>query len=169
MGAPRGNRARPVRAAARRADEPAGRRGGSDTIWAVVIAAIVYLVLAVVVGAVAVVALAGRLPRNRWLGLQTDATLRDDATFAAANRVAAPSQLGAALVLLLGALGGLALDGGAALFAVIAAPVVALVALGAGAGIAQRVAAAMEPQDIGACGHSCGACSLQDTCESAVH
>lgn len=135
----------------------------------VVIAAIVYLVLAVALGAVAAAALAGSLPRNRWLGLRTDATLRDDATFRAANRVAAPAQLGAAAVLLLGALGGLLLDGGAALFVVITAPAAAVVLMAMSAGIAQRVATAMEPDDIGACGHSCGACSLQGSCDTAVH
>ncbi len=135
----------------------------------VVIAAIVFLVLAVALGAVAAAALSGSLPRNRWWGLRTDATLRDDATFRTANRVAAPAQLGAAAVLVLGACGGLLLDAAAALFVVIAAPVVAVVLTAVGAGIAQRVAAAMPPADAGACGHSCGACSLQDSCASAVH
>ncbi|WP_200171326.1 SdpI family protein [Tomitella cavernea] len=134
-----------------------------------VIAAIVFLVLAVVLGAVAAAALSGRLPRNRWWGLRTDATLRDDATFRAANRVAAPAQLGAAAVLVLGACGGLLLGDAAALFVVIAAPVVAVVLTAVGAGIAQRVAAAMPPADGGPCGHSCGACALQDSCASAVH
>lgn len=135
----------------------------------VVIAAIVFLVSAVVLGGVSGLALAGKLPRNRWVGLRSAATLRDEATFRSANRVAAPAQSGAAVVLVLGAVGALLLDGGAALVTVIAAPIVALVLMAVGAGIGQRVAGAMPAPDLGSCGNSCGACSLQGSCETAVH
>src|SRR5699024_10390715 len=104
-------------------------------ISAVVTAGIVYIVLAAVLAAAASVALAGRLPRNRWVGLRTDASLRDDATFRTANRVAAPSQAGGAAVLVLGALGALLLGGGAALTVAITAPVFAAVLVGLGAAI----------------------------------
>lgn len=134
----------------------------------VVIAALVYILLAVALAAAASVALAGRLPRNRWVGLRTDASLRDDATFRAANRVAAPSQAGGAVVLVLGALGALLLDGAAALAVAVAAPVFVAILIGIGAVIGQRVATAMPAEDTGMCGHSCGACSLQDECASAA-
>jgi hypothetical protein len=39
-----------------------------------------------------------RLPRNRFAGIRTPATLRSDAAFIAANRVAAPPVLAAAVV-----------------------------------------------------------------------
>lgn len=44
----------------------------------------------------------GLLPRNRFAGVRTPASLRSDAAFAAANRVAAPPVLAAAAVCLTG-------------------------------------------------------------------
>jgi uncharacterized membrane protein len=48
-----------------------------------------------------------RLPRNRFAGIRTPATLRSDAAFIAANRVAAPPILAAGVIY--AAAGGLAL------------------------------------------------------------
>ncbi len=60
----------------------------------VLIVAVLLFVLALVVGAVGVAALTGKLPRNRWAGVRTPDALRDDEAFALANKVAAPSMLG---------------------------------------------------------------------------
>src|SRR5699024_6574266 len=147
----------------------AGGAQASYIMSRVVIAAIVYFASAVVLGGVSASALAGRLPRNRWVGLRSAATLRDEDAFRAANRVAAPAQAGAAVILVLGAIGALLLDGGAALATVVVAPIVALVLMAVGAGVGQRVAHAMPAPDLGPCSHSCGSCSLQGSCETAVH
>lgn len=128
------------------------------------IVATVLFVLALAVGGIAVAGLTGRLPRNRWAGVRTADALRDDATFTLANKVAAPSQLGAAGLLVLGAVGALALDTVPGLIAVAVAVVAAFVTAGVGGSIGARVAAAA-PAGTEGCGTSCGACSLRGACE----
>ena len=58
-----------------------------------------------------------RLPRNRFVGIRTPATLRSEAAFSAANRVAAPSVLAAGAVCAAG--GALTLGTGGPALAVI--------------------------------------------------
>ena len=132
------------------------------------IAAIVLLILAVLLGALAATGLRGKLPRNRWLGIRNEATLRDDDTFRVANQVAAPTQIAAAAALLLGGLVCLTLDGVAGVVVVAIAVLGALALLAVGASLGIRTAAAM-PDDTGACGNSCGACSLSGSCDSSTH
>lgn len=133
-------------------------------MWGVLIAAILLLVLAVYLGALSAAALLGKLPRNRWVGIRTEATLRDDDTFRVANQVAAPTQIAAAAALLLGGLASFKLDGVAGVIVIVVAIIagLALMVIGASTGI--RTAAAMPAPDTGACGNSCGACSLSDSC-----
>ena len=132
------------------------------------IAAIVLFVLAALLSALAAVGLLGKLPRNRWVGIRTAATLRDDETFRVANQVAGPTQIAAAAALLLGGLVALKTDGIAGIIVVVLAALAALVLLALGASAGIRTAAAM-PDDIGACGESCGACSLSGSCDSSTH
>ncbi|MEZ5152073.1 SdpI family protein [Rhodococcus zopfii] len=129
------------------------------------IVAIVLFVLALVVGAVAVAGLTGRLERNRWAGVRTADTLRDDETFTLANKVAAPTVLGAAVLLVAGGVAALTLPTVAGVIAVVVTIVAALVTAGAGGSIAARVAAATKPEETEGCGTSCGACSLRGACE----
>ncbi|WP_235174412.1 SdpI family protein [Tomitella biformata] len=124
--------------------------------------------LAVLLGSLAAVGFAGKLPRNRWLGIRTEATMRDDETFRVANLVAAPTQVGGAIALLLGGIASFKLDGVAGIIIVVVALLAALALLGLGASIGIRTAAAM-PDDVGACGNSCGACSLSGSCDSSTH
>lgn len=131
-------------------------------------AAIVLIVLAVLLVALATVGLLGKLPRNRWLGIRTEATLRDDATFRAANQVAAPTQVAGGIALLLGGITSFKFDGAAGIIVIIVALVAALVLLALGASLGIRTAAAM-PDDTGACGSSCGTCSLSGSCDSSTH
>ncbi|MEE2035071.1 SdpI family protein, partial [Rhodococcus chondri] len=119
---------------------------------------------ALVVGAVGVAALTGRLGRNRWAGVRTAESLRDDTTFTLANKVAAPSMLGAAALLALGGIAALTLPTVAGVIALAVTVVAALVTAGAGGSIGARVAAATKPAEDG-CGTSCGACSLRGACE----
>jgi uncharacterized membrane protein len=91
-----------------------------------------------------------RLPRNRFVGVRTPATLRSDAAFIIANRVAAPPVLAAGGICVAG--GALALGaGGAALTVIVAVAAVGAVGLVlAGGLLGHRVAAAM-PSPAGGC------------------
>ncbi|EHK85545.1 integral membrane protein [Rhodococcus pyridinivorans AK37] len=131
----------------------------------VLIVAVLLFVLALVVGAVGVAALTGKLPRNRWAGVRTPDALRDDEAFALANKVAAPSMLGSAVLLALGGVASLTLPTVAGIIAVVVTVVAALITAGAGGSVAARVAAATKPEETAGCGTSCGACSLRGACE----
>lgn len=131
----------------------------------VLIVSVVLLVLAVVLGGVAVAGLTERLPRNRWAGVRTPETLRDDETFALANKVAAPTMLAAAALLVIGSIAGTLLDGPLAFVAVGFSVVAAIVTVALGGVLGARTAAAMPAPESGGCGSSCGACSLKDACQ----
>ena len=96
-----------------------------------------------------------RLPRNRCAGIRTPATLRSEAAFRAANRVAAPPVLGASAVC--AAAGALAFGADGPALAVI----VGLAGAGtvglllAGGLLGHRVAAATPPPATGCAGCSC--------------
>lgn len=107
--------------------------------------------------------LRGRLPRNRFFGVRTKASMRDDEAFALANRVGGVPNVAAGVVALVCAV--------AVLFAptAVSAVVIALigligaVAVGlAGGLLGHRAAAAMpEPADSGCGGCACaGACGV---------
>ncbi|APE11194.1 hypothetical protein BO226_19965 [Rhodococcus sp. 2G] len=129
------------------------------------IVAVLLFVLVLVVGAVGVAALTGKLPRNRWAGVRTPDALRDDEAFALANKVAAPSMLGSAVLLALGGVASLTLPTVAGIIAVVVTVMAALITAGAGGSVAARVAAATKPEETAGCGTSCGACSLRGACE----
>jgi uncharacterized membrane protein len=132
----------------------------------VVIVSVVLFVLALVVGAVAVASLLGRLPRNRFAGVRTAEAMRDDETFTLANRVAGPTTAASALVLAIGAVAALALSGIAAIVGVVVALVAALFIAAAGGTIGARAAAAVPPPaEADGCGSSCISCSLKDACQ----
>jgi len=97
-----------------------------------------------------------RLPRNRFAGVRTPATLRSEAAFSAANRVAAPPVLAAGAVCAAG--GALAFGtGGPALTVIVAvAGTGAVGLLLAGGLLGHRVAAAMPAPTGGCAGCSCG-------------
>lgn len=109
-----------------------------------------------------------RLPRNRFAGIRTPATLRSDTAFTTANRVAAPPVLAAGAVCV--AAGALALGTGGALLTVIVAVggagTVAL--LIAGGLLGHRVAAALPPPPTRCTGCSCeGATASEPWCSAA--
>jgi hypothetical protein len=121
--------------------------------------------------AVAVLGLRRRLPRNRWAGVRTAATLRSEAAFTVANQVAA-APLGAAGAVAVA--GGVALLGGAsgwlgwALFAVSLAGATVLAGVGGVAG--DRAATAVQPVSLepSACAGSCAGCDLVAGCRTAT-
>jgi len=96
------------------------------------------------------------LPRNRFAGIRTPATLRSDAAFIAANRVAAPPVLAAGAICVLG--GALALGTQGALLMVIVAVTGAgtVALLIAGGLLGHRVATAIPPPAARCGGCTCG-------------
>ncbi|MGW4714844.1 SdpI family protein [Nocardia sp. NPDC004260] len=130
------------------------------------VVALVLFVLAVVAVTTGALGLTGRLPRNRFFGVHTEAALSTDETFRVANRVAAPTSIAAGALLFAGGLVGLAAGGFVALAVAACAAVVALFTLGAGANAAAQAAEAIAPPPQ-SCGNSCGACSLRDACQPA--
>ncbi len=118
---------------------------------------------------VAVLGARGWLPRNRWAGVRTTATLRSDTAFALANRVAAAP---------VGAAGAVAVVGGAVVpfatgapvLVVLGVTVVGLLALAGAGGMlgdraAQRVPAEAPPA---ACAGTCAGCDLVAGCRPAA-
>ncbi|WP_107653345.1 SdpI family protein [Nocardia suismassiliense] len=133
------------------------------------VVALVLFVLALVAVTTGALGLIGKLPRNRFVGVHTEAALSDDETFRIANRVAAPTSLAAGALLFAGGLVALAASGLVALLGGAGAAIVALFTLGAGANAAASTAAAIAPPaEVGGCGSACGACSLRDACQPAT-
>jgi SdpI/YfhL protein family len=105
-----------------------------------------------------------RLPRNRFAGIRTPATLRSEAAFSAANHVAAPPVLAAGAVCLASGALSLGMDGG---------PVLAVIVGIAGAGtiglllagglLGHRLAAAMPPPGCRECTCRGGSCAVDMT------
>lgn len=118
------------------------------------ILATVLFVVAVVVGGVAVAGLAGKLPRNRWAGVRTADTLATEESFVLANRIAGPTLLAAALLLVMGGVGALVLGGVTGIAVAVVAMVAALVTAGFGGSLGSRAAAAM-PAAASGCGNDC--------------
>jgi uncharacterized membrane protein len=130
----------------------------------VIVVSILLFVLALVVGLVAAASLAGKLPRNRWAGVRTTESMRDDETFVMANRVAGPTNAAAALLLFIGGAAAVLLTGAFAVVAVVACLIAAFVTAGVGGSIGARAAAVAPVPETGGCGHSCISCSLKDAC-----
>ncbi|MGH3777171.1 MAG: SdpI family protein [Pseudonocardiaceae bacterium] len=125
--------------------------------------ALLGVVLLVGGGALLTVGLLGwrqRLPRNRFAGIRTPATLRSEAAFIAANRVAAPPVLAAGAVSAAG--GVLAFGtGGPALAAIVGVTGAGAIGLLlAGGLLGHRVAIAMPPP-AGGCAGCSGACTAR--------
>ncbi len=134
-----------------------------------IVVSFLMFVLALVIGAVAAASLTGVLPRNRWAGVRTAESMRDDETFVMANKVAGPTNAAAALLLLVGGAAGLLLTGVFAIVALLACLIAAFVTAGIGGSIGARAAAAAPVEaapgeEAGGCGHSCISCSLKDSC-----
>uniref|UniRef100_UPI0038B38765 SdpI family protein n=1 Tax=Lolliginicoccus suaedae TaxID=2605429 RepID=UPI0038B38765 len=105
---------------------------------------------------------AGRLPRNRFLGVRSPETLLDDDSFALANRVAGPTMIAASVIVLSGAAAAALL--GWWLGAVVAAVTVVSAILVAGMGASMGIQAAASRPAADACS-SCSGCSLAQACQ----
>ncbi|WP_446223579.1 SdpI family protein [Nocardia sp. IBHARD005] len=133
-----------------------------------VVVALLLFALAAVAIVTGVLGLLGKLPRNRFLGVTTEAALHSDDNFRLANRIAAPTSVGAGALLFAGGLVVLVAGGFAGLGVAALVAVIAIFTLGAGANAAVRtVEPLLPPAPVGGCGSSCGGCSLRDTCAPA--
>ncbi|RKT51813.1 SdpI family protein [Saccharothrix australiensis] len=126
---------------------------------------IVLLVVLGLVGvafvAVGVLGMRGRLHRNRFFGVRTKATLRDDEAFTLANRIAAvPTLVAGAIALATGV--AVALNAETALVVGALGLVGSLVIASAGGVLGHRAAEAMpSPEPAGCGGCACaGACGV---------
>jgi hypothetical protein len=107
-----------------------------------------------------------RLPRNRFAGVRTVNTLRDDETFAVGNQVGAPLTIAAGAI---AALGGLAVL--AAPSRTVAVTLILLAALGTGAlavaggVLGDRAAKRVPLPTLGGRGGTCAGCGQVDGCD----
>ncbi|MGM1059737.1 SdpI family protein [Saccharothrix sp. Mg75] len=118
--------------------------------------------IGVALGAVGFLGVRGALHRNRFFGVRTKATLRDDEAFALANRIAGVPNLAAgAIALVAGAAS--AVNPAASLVIGLLGLVGSLVVAGAGGVLGHRAAEAMpEPAPAGCGGCACagGGCGV---------
>ena len=123
-------------------------------LTSVSVSALLGVVLLVAGAGLLIVGLLGwrrRLPRNRFAGVRTPATLRSEAAFVAANRIAAPPLLGAGAICAAGGAVALGTSGLALGLIVSMAGVSAFALVLAGGLLGHRVAAAV-PARAGGCG-----------------
>ncbi|ANY06775.1 hypothetical protein AFB00_11285 [Pseudonocardia sp. HH130630-07] len=135
------------------------------------IVAALLLLAGVVLVVLAALGATGRLPRNRFVGVRTPASLRTADAFLLANRIAAGP---------LGAAGVIGLAGGAALLfapegatswvlgGISAVGLVVLAGIGGALGgrVAEAAVAAQAPAPV--CGGVCGGCDLVAGCRDAI-
>ncbi|NMO03433.1 SdpI family protein [Gordonia sp. TBRC 11910] len=132
-----------------------------------VVVAIIGFALATVWGGVGIAGLAGRLQRNKWLGVRNDDTMRSAKAFTVANRAAGPGMVAAAVMTAVGAGLGLAIGGLWGTIFVVAAIVVSMLVIGIVSGIGIRAAAVVPPEDDDTgCGVGC--CSGGDEASSCA-
>ncbi|MDT7562553.1 MAG: hypothetical protein QOG76_1177 [Pseudonocardiales bacterium] len=120
--------------------------------------------------ALAVVGVLGwrrRLPRNRFAGVRTVNTLRDDETFAVGNHIGAPLSMAAGAVAALGGLAVLATPSTAVrLTLIVLAALGGLVLTAVGGVLGDKAAKLVPVPTLGGCSGVCAGCSLVDGCGS---
>ncbi|MGH3751144.1 MAG: SdpI family protein [Pseudonocardiaceae bacterium] len=116
---------------------------------------VVLLVAAAALLTVGLLSWRRRLPRNRFAGVRTPATLRSDAAFIAANRVAAPPVLAAGTICAAGGVLAFGTGGPALAMIVGIAGTGAVGLLLAGGLLGHRVATAIPPPAGGCAGCTC--------------
>jgi hypothetical protein len=106
-----------------------------------------------------------RLPRNRWIGIRTRATLSSSAAFARAHRVAAAPATAAGTIALIGAAVLLVGADGPVDWIVLGVSGVGTLGLGTFAGlVGDRAAALVRPEPAATCAGSCAGCDLVAGC-----
>ncbi|MBC6449197.1 SdpI family protein [Actinokineospora xionganensis] len=115
--------------------------------------------------AVGFLGLTERLPRNRFGGVRTPASLRDDETFRLANKVAGLPTIVAGLIGVVGGTVGLLMPSPAGALTVAIIATVGLLAITVAAGVLGHRAAAAMPEPApevpaGCAGCQCGGCGV---------
>lgn len=106
-----------------------------------------------------------RLPRNRFAGIRTVNTLRDDETFAVGNQVGAPLSIGAGAVAVLGGLVTFATHSAAEAITLLVLTVLGTLGLMiAGGVLGDRAAKQVPMPTLGGCSGVCTGCSLVEGC-----
>lgn len=144
-----------------------GRLFGGAYANAVTVVAVVPVLAGLLFGIVGFLGLTERLPRNRFGGVRTEATMRTDETFRLANKVAGLPLLAAGLVGVLGGVAGFLMPStaGTVVAAVIGLVGVLVIAVGGGV-LGHRAAAAVpvakpKPEvPAGCAGCQCGTCAF---------
>ncbi|ADG96730.1 conserved hypothetical protein [Segniliparus rotundus DSM 44985] len=129
--------------------------------WVVVLATVFVLSGAALL-AIAWASWAQKLPRNRFAGVRTSATMRSDQAFKLGNKIAAPGMAASGAVMILAAVGAAALHSPWGLgAAVVTGAAVSIIPAGYGAYVgskaADRVPAA--PESVPTCPYSAQACA----------
>lgn len=122
--------------------------------------AVLLLLAAAALAAIAVLALTGRLQRNRWAGVRSPATMASSQAFALGNRVAALPMLAGAALLVLAALAVATFSGAVVLVAVLLCVAGAIALVVAGGALGNRAAASACAPDRCA---DCTGCELMDS------
>ncbi len=130
--------------------------------------ALILFVLAAVAVVTGVLGLTGSLPPNRYFGVHTPEAVQNEQAYLLANKVAAPTSIGAGLLLVAGGVIALLAGPVPGIIAAVLAAVIALFTLGAGVNAAGQAIARLAPaEEVGSCGNACGGCSLRDACQPA--
>jgi uncharacterized membrane protein len=144
-----------------------GRLYGGAYANAVTLVAVVPVVIGLLFAIVGFLGLTERLPRNRFGGVRTEATMRTDDTFRVANKVAGLPLLVAGLVAVLGGVAGFFMPSTAGTIIAAAIGLAGLLVIAmAGGVLANRAAAAMpvekpKPEVPAGCtGCKCGTCAF---------
>jgi len=127
--------------------------------------ALLPLVVGLVVAVVGVLGFLERLPRNRFGGVRTPATLRDDETFRVANKVAGLPIAVAGFVGILGGAAAFAMTGAGGVLVTSVLGLIGTVAIAAAGGVLGHRAAEAVPEPApelpeGCKGCACGGCEL---------
>jgi hypothetical protein len=106
-----------------------------------------------------------RLPRNRFAGVRTLATLRDDETFAVGNQVGAPLAIAAGAAALLGGAAALGAPAASTGWLLVGLSGVGAVGLAlAGGVLGDRAASRVPVPSLGGCSGVCTGCTLVEGC-----
>lgn len=131
------------------------------------VVAVVLFVVAALWLSVGVLGLVGRLPRNRWVGLRADETMRSAETFRIANRIAGPGTIAAGAI---AAVGGLLTVGISSAWSPLfggVALVAGVIIVGLVGGLGVRAAAALPAEDTS--GGGCGCCCGDEVHDTSAH
>ena len=130
------------------------------------VGAVVLAVAGIAMAVVGGLGLRVRLPRNRFAGVRTVNTLRDEHTFAVGNQAAAPLTIAAGVVALLGAVAVWGAPSRPLAITLLALATLGTLALTVAGGVlGDRVAKRIPPATVGGCSGVCAGCDLVAGCK----